>query len=808
MTTSRDPEVFAGIASVGHRSDLLRKTVASLIDQVDRIGVYLNNYEDVPKFLDHPRIVVARSQDQGDLRDNGKFFFLDGCRHRYYAAADDDLLYPPDYISRLRTVLADAGPGAAVGVHGAVYPSRVIGLSKPRHLYHFLDSLPYVMPAHLLGTGTILFDREEWQLRFEEFGEPGMADVWFARSARTRGARLFTVNRNRNWIVDLQGAESTSTESQGVRLFAEAKADDSHQVSLLKEGRVSDGGFKRLVGDLTRSEEFAGDLSLSQAIAFDDVRRTVGWRPLDPIAAEKLRTRVEKARPDWDRSLIDVDAYTAAAVGILTNDLTADIVERTIETMERINSVRVADMPKWKQLPYPIRFDTRESRLERLNDALLRSAFFRSADDARSLWSRVGESIPDLSVDLALAAEQARLDTGFQRLPALRRAARKNHVGAALHLRQYLETHGWAQHPHVLSWKKTFGDSFFSKEVQLLLCMTALRSGNRQMASTLAGFLAHRWPADFDVKIMQAVVAGAGGDGHYKTLSPALAVLDGILQDVGLRGFTEVLVEDDTTHWMDLFRTPLSEQSPGSPLVTVVLTVHNDASTVKKAIRSVLASADVSLELIVVDDASDDGTADVVDEMDDSRMRVIRNIENLGPYLSRNRALEIASGELVTIADADDWCHPDRLRYQVERMNAEPSLLACNTAHMRVRADGQADLENNLHFMGHGPVSLMFRRSVVDQIGGFDHVRTRGDVEFIRRIKARFGHQALASFEVPLILATSSPHSNSKRFSADALRRYRQAMRQWHTDNAVSDALYVPLSGDRATFVAPEELTA
>src|SRR5690606_20148970 len=100
----------------------------------------------------------------------------------------------------------------------------------------------------------------------------------------------------------------------------------------------------------------------------------------------------------------------------------------------------------------------------------------------------------------------------------------------------------------------------------------------------------------------------------------------------------------------------------------------------------------------------------------------------------------------------------------------------------------------------------MFRRSIVAQIGGFDHVRTRGDIEFMRRLSARFGNQLLASFEVPLILATSNPSSNSKRYSSDALRRYRQAMRQWHRDNAASDALYVPLKGERAAFMAPYEL--
>src|SRR5690606_26297111 len=157
------------------------------------------------------------------------FFFLDECRHRFYAAADDDISYPDDYILRLKAALAKAGPGAAVGVHGAVYPNPVLGLSRPRHLYHFLDPLPYVMPVHLLGTGTVLFDQREWQLRLADFGEPGMADVWFARNARSRRIRLFAINRDRDWLTDLHRASVSADVTSGARLFAEAKADDSRQ---------------------------------------------------------------------------------------------------------------------------------------------------------------------------------------------------------------------------------------------------------------------------------------------------------------------------------------------------------------------------------------------------------------------------------------------------------------------------------------------------------------------------------------------------------------------------------------------------
>jgi hypothetical protein len=133
-------------------------------------------------------------------------------------------------------------------------------------------------------------------------------------------------------------------------------------------------------------------------------------------------------------------------------------------------------------------------------------------------------------------------------------------------------------------------------------------------------------------------------------------------------------------------------------------------------------------------------------------------------------------------------------------------LVACQVAHIRVRRNGTVDLENHLRFVGQGPVSLMFRRWLIDHIGGFDHVRTRGDVEYLGRIGARFGEEALPTFDIPLILATSSVTSNSKRFRADSLKLYRAAARRWHRERALTDALYVPLTGDRAPFMAPHDL--
>jgi hypothetical protein len=191
--TRRSPAVFVGVASIPARSSTLQTVVERLLPQAARIGVYLNGYATVPDFLRHRRIVVARSQDHGDLRDNGKFYFLDQCQEQYYATVDDDILYPEDYLDTLIRHLTSAGLRTAVGVHGVWYPHPVIDLLGARTVVHFATSLPHAMPVHLLGTGTTLIDQTEWQLRLDEFGTPGMADVWLTVAARKRDASLIAV---------------------------------------------------------------------------------------------------------------------------------------------------------------------------------------------------------------------------------------------------------------------------------------------------------------------------------------------------------------------------------------------------------------------------------------------------------------------------------------------------------------------------------------------------------------------------------------------------------------------------------------
>src|ERR1700722_18236400 len=98
-------------------------------------------------------------------------------------------------------------------------------------------------------------------------------------------------------------------------------------------------------------------------------------------------------------------------------------------------------------------------------------------------------------------------------------------------------------------------------------------------------------------------------------------------------------------------------------LVSIYLPTKNREALLRRAVESVLTQSYTTLELIVVDDGSTDGTRRYLETVRtaDSRVRVIRNETSLGAPLSRNLAIRDARGEFIAGLDDDDRVHPHRI---------------------------------------------------------------------------------------------------------------------------------------------------
>ena len=115
------------------------------------------------------------------------------------------------------------------------------------------------------------------------------------------------------------------------------------------------------------------------------------------------------------------------------------------------------------------------------------------------------------------------------------------------------------------------------------------------------------------------------------------------------------------------------------PLVSVLMPVYNAEKYLAASIGSILAQTYGDFELLICDDASTDGSLEIVRSFDDTRMTLLTNRENLGNAATRNRLIEHASGEYVAVLDADDTAEPDRLARQVDFLERNPEIGLCGS---------------------------------------------------------------------------------------------------------------------------------
>ena len=204
-----------------------------------------------------------------------------------------------------------------------------------------------------------------------------------------------------------------------------------------------------------------------------------------------------------------------------------------------------------------------------------------------------------------------------------------------------------------------------------------------------------------------------------------------------------------------------------SPLVSVIMPVYNCAAFVREAIDSVLSQDYENLELIVVDDGSEDETTNIVRTYG-SRVHLLSQ-ENAGPAAARNRAIQRANGEYLAFLDGDDYWLPGKLSAQMAYLtqNAECYFVFGRFVRWLEAEDGSFDtpeavlrtipsagidaefsgsiytkllLDNIVHI-----ITVVIHRSVYERVGGFDEsLRTGEDYDFWLRVSRSFSAHRLA----------------------------------------------------------------
>lgn len=200
-------------------------------------------------------------------------------------------------------------------------------------------------------------------------------------------------------------------------------------------------------------------------------------------------------------------------------------------------------------------------------------------------------------------------------------------------------------------------------------------------------------------------------------------------------------------------------------LVSTVIPTYNRRGELPRAIDSALAQSWPDQEILVVDDGSTDGTAQMLADRYGNRVRCIIK-PNGGVSSARNLGMREAKGEFIALLDSDDEWLPGKLEKQVALLRANPALGMALCDVQRVDAahrptdvlrrreaiprDGDA-LLTLLRMPSLAPASVLMRRTVFESIGGFDEgLRTAEDIDFHLRVAEKFG---IGVVEEPLVLA-------------------------------------------------------
>lgn len=118
------------------------------------------------------------------------------------------------------------------------------------------------------------------------------------------------------------------------------------------------------------------------------------------------------------------------------------------------------------------------------------------------------------------------------------------------------------------------------------------------------------------------------------------------------------------------------------------MAVHNGERYLQESMESILRQSFCDFEFIIVDDASTDGTRDLIRSFKDARVRLIENREKRGQTRSLNRGLELAGGEFVARQDADDISEPERLAKQAAFLETNARVALVGTWYKKVDATG------------------------------------------------------------------------------------------------------------------------
>ena len=195
------------------------------------------------------------------------------------------------------------------------------------------------------------------------------------------------------------------------------------------------------------------------------------------------------------------------------------------------------------------------------------------------------------------------------------------------------------------------------------------------------------------------------------------------------------------------------------PKISALMPAYNAAQYIRATIDSVLSQTEQDFELLIINDGSTDDTEKIVCEYDSPKIIYHTNPQNLGIAKTYNRALQLAHGEYLAIAESDDISHPQRLEVQANFLRDHPNVgaVAANITRFTNQPpklrEAKIDAPNNdipianspsemrASFLGYGPI--------------LNHPASMLRADTLRSHRIRYNENCAVAFDVQLFIDIS-----------------------------------------------------
>lgn len=189
--------VTANIATHPGRFESLLQMLESIDGQFDEIRIYLNEFTSIPKDLEKYTTYIGKN-----ITDNGKFFW---CHNQveYYFTLDDDLIYPPDYVSKTLPLIGDR----IVTYHGRQLRGINRSYYNDHKLFSFKNQLLHEKVIDVGGTGLMAFNTRYFQPELWKKDIYKMSDLLIALDATLSSKSIICLPKKSDWILEIQNED-------------------------------------------------------------------------------------------------------------------------------------------------------------------------------------------------------------------------------------------------------------------------------------------------------------------------------------------------------------------------------------------------------------------------------------------------------------------------------------------------------------------------------------------------------------------------------------------------------------------------